>query len=176
MKNNQIRPTSLILVLISTMVVTVFAIIFMYPEDFDRYMYAVSPNLYQDITDQTVQAQSLGEDRLVSINYQSVNVPKAADIQVLSQEDNEIIYQVSDVNLDQRLSYSFHLGAPSGSYILKVSSPTVKTKVMTFSIIDDNQANITIDLGTFNLVSPDFSIPDMNGDGVINSLDMTLFK
>ena len=175
MNNNQERPISLILVLAAAMIVTVFAIILMYPEDFNKYMYAVSPEIYQDITNQTVQAQSLGEDRLVSINYQNINTPTSADIQVLSN-DNEIIYQVSDVNLAQRLSYSFHLDALSGSYILKVSSPTVKTKVMTFSINESDQSNITVDLGTFNKVSADFSIPDMNGDGVINSLDMTLFK
>jgi len=147
----------------------ILAVMLIVPDSFNSYVSAFMPSVYQDITDQPIKSQSL---KLISINYQAVNVPKLANIEVTS-DSGLVVYKTSDVNLDQRISYSFNTDIGEGDYILKVSSPTIKTKVAPFKI-DDGKSDIEIDLGTFNIVSSEYSVTDVNGDGVINTLDMQL--
>ena len=169
MKNNF---TNLLAILIASISAGVLAVMLILPDNFNSYVSAFIPNIYQDITGKSIQVQSLGQSRLISINYQAVNVPKSADIEIVSS-DGLAIYDVSNVNLDQRISYSFNTDMTDGSYILRVSSPTIKTKIMPFEIGND-KSDITINLGTFNIVSSEYSVSDINNDGVINTIDMQL--
>lgn len=169
MKNKFINSLALLVTFISA---GVLAMILIVPDSFNSYVSAFMPNIYQDVTDGFVQTQSKEELRLISINYQAVNVPKTANIEIISDSDL-VVYKVSDINLDQRISYSFNTNIAEGSYVLKVSSPTIKTKAVPFEI-NNSKSDVEINLGTFNIISSEYSVTDINDDGVINVIDMQL--
>ncbi len=169
MKNNFINILALLTAIVSAGVLAVMLIL---PDSFNNYVSAFTPNIYQDITDKPINIQSSENLRLIAINYQAVNVPKSANIEIVSDKD-VMIYKVSDVNLNQRISYSFNADITKGSYILKVSSPIIKTKIVPFEV-GDNKSDITVNIGTFSTVSSEYSVTDFNGDGVINSIDMQM--
>jgi len=147
------------------LIASTFALV--YPDDFNEYAKAFSPNIYEEVI-----VQSTGLDRLISVHYQSINAPKSAKIDVMAYPDNRIVYSVSQVDLSQRLSYSFNIDLPGGKYVLQVSAPTIQTQTIIFSI-DDNRDSILVNLGTFSLLGADYlGIKDINQDGVINTLDM----
>ena len=168
--NNKI--TNLLALLVASVSAGVLAVMLILPDNFNSYVSAFMPSVYQDVTGQSIKSTSSENLILVSINYQVVNVPKTANIEVISNS-GLAVYKVSDVNLDQRISYSFNTDITAGDYILKVSSPTIKTKVIPFTI-DDDKSDIDIDLGTFSIVSSEYSLSDINGDGIINAFDMQL--
>ncbi len=143
-----------------------FALI--YPDNFNEYVKAFSSNVYEE----KITTQSTNPNRLISVRYQAVNTPKSAKIDVMAYPDNQLVYSASQVDLSQRLSYSFNVDLPGGDYILRVSAPTTQTQTVTFSI-DSNRDSILVNLGTFNLLGADYlGVEDINQDGVINTLDM----
>lgn len=170
MKNNL---TNLLAILIASISAGVLAVMLILPDSFNSYVSAFVPGIYQDITGQPIKTQSLEKLRLVSINYQAVNVPQSANIEIVSDK-GLIIYKVADVNLNQRISYSFNTDIADGSYILRVSSPTIRTKIMPFELDNNNKSDVEINLGTFNMVSSEYSVSDINGDRVINAMDVQL--
>jgi len=170
MKNNF---TNLLAILIASISAGILAVMLILPDSFDSYVSAFVPGIYQDITGQSIRTQSLEKLRLISINYQAVNVPQSANIEIVSDK-GLIIYKVADINLNQRISYSFNTDIADGSYILRVSSPTIRTKIMLFELNDNNKSDVEINLGTFNMVSSEYSVSDINGDGVINTMDIQL--
>lgn len=170
MKNNF---TNLLAILIASISAGILAVMLILPDSFNSYVNAFVPGIYQDITGQSIETKSLEKLRLISINYQAVNVPRSANIEIVSDK-GLIIYKVADVNLNQRISYSFNTDIADGSYILRVSSPTIRTKIMPFELDDNNKSDVEINLDTFNMVSSEYSVSDINGDGVINVMDMQL--
>ncbi|OGB74065.1 hypothetical protein A2V68_02440 [candidate division Kazan bacterium RBG_13_50_9] len=111
--------------------------------------------------------------RMVSIQYQPLNAPKSADIDIISSElDERIVHSVKNVDLSERLSYSFETELPGGAYAVAVSAPGIKTIVMPF--MADSSPNIAVDLGSFETSIGQATGADLNGDGVVNSLDLQI--
>jgi len=157
-----------VLVFVSTVCLIGSTLVLVYPDSFNKYVKAFSPNVY----DEEITTQSTDLNRLISVRYQAVNTPKSAKIDVISHLSNQLVYSVSQVDLSQRLSYSFNIDLPGGDYILRVSAPTIQIQTVTFSI-DSNRDSILVNLGTFNLLGADYlGAEDINQDGVINTLDM----
>jgi len=87
--------------------------------------------------------------RTVSLQYLNINVPKAADIAIVSSDlDRTLTHSTSKVDLSQRGSYSLELAIPAGAYAAIISAPDIKTKIMPF-IVDGNQENVFVRMGSF---------------------------
>jgi len=112
-------------------------------------------------------------ERDISVSYGEVNAPTNADIDVLSaQLDNKIIYSQKQVDLSERLSYTFRTALAAGAYALVVSSPATETIIMPFEAGSLDQ--ITVNLGSFAPPTGQDSAYDLNGDGVVNTIDLQL--
>lgn len=115
----------------------------------------------------------LARNQLLSIQYKPINVPASADIRIFSNDlDNILAYTAGQVDLSQRLSYSFSAKLTDGIYAAVISSPEIITKVIPFSIIPDRDT--TIDLGSFELYQTQGLTDDINDDGAINALDFQI--
>jgi len=113
---------------------------------------------------------SLTEDQLISIYYKPINVPNNADIRIFSNDlKNTLVYTANQVDLSQRLSYSFDAKLANGVYAATISSPEIITKIVPFLITSDKET--TIDLGSFELYQNQELTDDINNDGVVNALD-----
>lgn len=94
--------------------------------------------------------------KTIYLQYGEMNVPGSADIRIVSTDLNgQVIYQAKNVDLSQRLSYSFNLDITKGAYATVISAPEVKTKIMPFLVSDS--ADIRVDLGSFELNNPDIN-------------------
>lgn len=112
-------------------------------------------------------------DRFIAIRYLTPNAPASADIDLISADlDNAIVHSVKNVNLSERLSYSFTVGLPSGAYALAVSGKGIQTKIVPF--LAGSNDEITVSLGSFELSVGQSFGADLNGDGVVNSLDLQI--
>ena len=91
---------------------------------------------------------SVAKDRLVSVHYEAINTPNNADMQVISSDlNNFVAYTANNVDLSQRLSYSFNTELKNGAYALMITSPDIVTKITPFLIEDDK--GITVNIGSF---------------------------
>ena len=116
---------------------------------------------------------SLVENQLISVHYKPINVPNNADIRVFSNDlGNTLAYTANQVDLSQRLSYSFNTKLTNGVYAVVISSPEIVTKVIPFLITSDKET--TIDLGSFELYQNQGLTDDVNDDGVVNTLDFQM--
>ena len=112
-------------------------------------------------------------ERDIAVSYGEVNAPTNADIDVLSpQLDNKIVYSQKQIDLSQRVGYTFRTALAAGAYALVVSSPTTETIIMPFEAGSLDQ--ITVNLGSFAPPTGQDSAYDLNGDGVVNTIDLQL--
>lgn len=118
-----------------------------------------------------------GEDateREISLHYQSVNAPINADIDVLSDNlENKVVYSQKQVDLSARISYTFTTTLAPGAYALVVSGPTIETQIMPFRVGELDE-RVGVELGSFAPPTGQDSAYDLNGDGVVNTLDLTI--
>ncbi|MFA5270278.1 MAG: dockerin type I domain-containing protein [Patescibacteria group bacterium] len=113
-------------------------------------------------------------EREISMQYQSTNAPTNADIDVLSADlENRVVYTQKQVDLTERLSYTFATTLSPGAYALVVSGSTVETQIIPFQVRDFDE-KIGVELGSFNAPTGQNSEYDLNGDGVVNSIDLML--
>jgi len=113
-------------------------------------------------------------EREVSLQYQSTNAPANIDIDVLSSElDNRVVYTQKQVDLSQRQSYTFTTTLASGAYALVVSGATIETKIMPFQV-GASDTQVQVNLGSFDQPTGQNSTYDLNGDRVVNSVDLLI--
>jgi hypothetical protein len=113
-------------------------------------------------------------ERNISLSYQVVNAPASADIDILSPDlDNRVVYSQKQVNFLERLSYTFATALTPGAYALVVSAPTIETQILPF-LVEGSTDQISLELASFTLPTGQDSGYDLNGDGVVNTLDLQL--
>ncbi|MBN2585197.1 hypothetical protein JXA59_00915 [Patescibacteria group bacterium] len=113
-------------------------------------------------------------EREISLHYQPINAPTNADIDILSDKlNNQVVYTEKQVDLSERISYTFTTTLAPGAYALVVSGPTFETQIMPFRVgtLDEK---IGVDVGSFTPPTGQDSVYDLNGDGVVNTLDLQL--
>lgn len=119
-------------------------------------------------------------ERQVSLQYESVNAPLSAEINILSASlANSIVYSAQGIDLSTggRLAYSFQTALAPGVYALTVSAPLMQTKIIPFLV--DQSTEIKLNTGSFAQSSggaAEWPTNDINGDGVVNSMDYILMQ
>lgn len=113
-------------------------------------------------------------EREISLNYGSVNAPANVDIDVLSADlQNRVVYTQKQVDLAERISYTFTTTLAPGAYALVVSGPTIETQIMPFEV-GALAEKIGVELTSFSVPTGQNSTYDLNGDGVVNTIDLQL--
>jgi len=113
-------------------------------------------------------------EREVSLQYQSINAPTNADIDVLSADlQNRVVYTQKLVDLSERISYTFTTTLTNGAYALVVSGPTIETQIIPFQV-GTLDKNIAVELASFAASTGQDSVYDLNNDGVVNTIDLQL--
>ena len=107
----------------------------------------------------------------ITVKYETPNAPTSADIDVVSADLNDaLVYSAKNVDLMSggRLSYSFVTALVPGVYALTISAPSLQTKIIPFLAGGTN--NISLNAGSFTQSTGQMP-NDLNGDGVVNSID-----
>ena len=109
----------------------------------------------------------------ISLQYSEINAPTAASITIISANlSDPIAYLAENVNLSQRNSLSIDTSLIAGAYALQVAAPGIRNKVVPFVV--DNDSNIVVNTGSFEAGSSGGLSADLNGDGIVNSIDMLI--
>lgn len=113
--------------------------------------------------------------RNITVNYSVPGAPDAADIDIVSSDvTNAIVYSAQGINLAQsEQGYVFKANLVPGAYALTISAPQLETRIIPFLV--SNKKDIEINAGSF-AVSTGLPVNDLNGDGVINSIDFLLLQ
>lgn len=126
------------------------------------------------VADATQSAnQGNAVEREISLQYESVNAPASAEINILSANmNNSIVYTAQGIDLSGgRLAYSFKTALAPGVYALTVSAPLLQTKIVPFLV--DQSSNIELNAGSFAQSTAELT-GDLNGDGVVNVGDLIM--
>lgn len=109
----------------------------------------------------------------ITVKYETTNAPINADIDVVSADLNDaLVYSAQGVDLSGRLNYSFVTALAPGVYALTISAPSsLQTKIIPFLAGGTN--NISLDAGSFTQSTGQL-VNDLNGDGVVNSIDILM--
>ncbi|MFH1088271.1 MAG: hypothetical protein V1719_00300, partial [Patescibacteria group bacterium] len=111
--------------------------------------------------------------RSIAIQYDATGAPEAADIDILSSDvNNALVYSAQSINLAQNTQgYTLQANLTPGAYALTISAPQLQTRIVPFLV--GNDSNVIINAGSFG-TSTGLSINDLNGDGVVNSIDFLI--
>lgn len=108
----------------------------------------------------------------ITVKYETPNAPTSADIDVVSADLNDaLVYSAQGVDLSGRLNYSFVTALAPGVYALTISAPSLQTKIIPFLAGGTN--NISLNAGSFTQSTGQMP-NDLNGDGVVNSIDFLM--
>ncbi|OGB85498.1 hypothetical protein A2994_01540 [candidate division Kazan bacterium RIFCSPLOWO2_01_FULL_48_13] len=137
-------------------------------------VYSVS---FQYKAEEAIGGGMVGEDaveREISLIYQSVNAPANVDVDILSSaSDNRVVYTEKQIDLSERISYTFATALTPGAYAAVISGPTLETQIIPF-VVSALDKQIEVELGSFAYPTGQASGYDLNGDGVVNTLDLTI--
>lgn len=119
------------------------------------------------------EAGSTMSQRSIAVQYSQVNAPMSASVSIVSADLNDpVAYLAGGVNLAERNSLSFDAGLAPGAYAFVISAPRIKDRIIPFLV--DNQPNVVINAGSFEVGNSTGMSADLNGDGVINNVDMLI--
>jgi len=113
--------------------------------------------------------------RNITVHYDLTGAPEAVDIDIVSSNlSNSMVYSAQGISLIQNpQGYNFQANLAEGAYALTISAPQVQTRIIPFPVDDDS--NIIINAGSF-AVSTGMPVNDLNGDGVVNSIDFLILQ
>ncbi len=122
--------------------------------------------------DETITQPPVEQDRTVTIQYQT-EAPISTDITVYSTAElNPVVYSIEDINLHERLSYTFEAKLTDGSYAALLEGTGYEPKVVVFEL-KPGITQLAVDAGEFKKANLDIlRQADLNGDGKVNAIDV----
>lgn len=110
-------------------------------------------------------------DREITIEYELSNAPASAEINIISGDlNNAIVHSANNVDFTGKTKLSFKTALVSNqAHALTISAPLTNTIIIPFNPGSDSA--IKLNAGSFKLSTGGMSAGDLNGDGVVNSID-----
>lgn len=130
----------------------------------------------EDPAVQHAQSASVAEEmeRTISIEYTGDNIPAKANLAVYAADNPIPVYTMNNINLSERLSFTFEATLPDGSYAALLRAPGYAPKIVVFELVN-GATEIAVTAGAFETEALDlFQAADLNGDGVVNSIDVNI--